>query len=325
MLKTGIVTVADLAKPRSIWGRRRWVSLDLLTVTAPESPVADDLFHDVMLTFRLSNGTYRTTNRYRFSNFDPLVNETVARLFPGRPALSVHDWATSDGSAALEWARSLRAVATAVTFCASDRALAAVKACPSNSCECYFFEPGGDPIQYTRPPFVISLQEPESVIYPVNRLLATWAHHHVNALSRIVRTLCWSSVLDATVFRDGRWRFSQVPLVHPAVTEFTAQNPWFQVKVHSIFEPLPEAADVIRSMNILNKRYFDRDQLVLGIRAAYASLRPAGLWVVGRSGEGAGATVDADLFQKTSDRFCVVATAGNGSEIRDLVTEERFT
>lgn len=321
MLKTGICNPADLRGKRSVLGRPKRVSLGLLTDIARPGHDADRLFGEIMAPLRLANGTYRTTARHRFRELDPVVNGILPRAMDCSGEVTIHDWATSDGSAAMEWAVSLARRIPRLRFNASDKALSLVEArSPSN--ETYFCEPDGEAIQYVRKPFVLSFREPESAAYPVNRCMARWARRNLAMLREVIPHLSWTSPLDpARISRDG-WTFSQQPLLHPAVRSFADANEWFQLQCHSVFDVLSEHAHVIRTMNILNRAYFSPDRIGSGIRAVYESLRPGGLWIVGRSQGDCGGAADTDILQKLDGRFELVAAIGAGSEIRDLV--EKF-
>jgi hypothetical protein len=109
-----------------------------------------------------------------------------------------------------------------------------------------------------------------------------------------------------------------VSLVHPAVQSFAQQNTWFSVTLHSVFDPLPEPADAIRSMNIFNVGYFPEDRLRAGVLAVFESLRVGGLWIVGRSESDEGANLNATIFEKDRGRFVPVSRIGHGSEIEKL-------
>jgi hypothetical protein len=70
-------------------------------------------------------------------------------------------------------------------------------------------------------------------------------------------------------------------------------------------------------MNILNRNYFPIKRLVEGANAAFQSLKPGGLWIVGRTLDDH--TNHVTFFRRTEKRLEVVARIGKGSEIEELV------
>jgi hypothetical protein len=86
--------------------------------------------------------------------------------------------------------------------------------------------------------------------------------------------------------------------------------------MRSVFECSP-GLDVLRTTNILNKAYFPIERLTEGANAAFQSLKPGGLWVVGRTLENQ--TNHATFFRRTENNWEVMARIGEGSEIEKLV------
>ena len=74
-------------------------------------------------------------------------------------------------------------------------------------------------------------------------------------------------------------------------------------------------------MNILNLAYFSRKQLVDGIQAASESLKPGGLWIIGRTLQ-ENQTNHVTFFRRTEKKWEVLEKIGNGSEIEELVMRE---
>ncbi|MFO7722579.1 MAG: hypothetical protein R6V49_05070 [Bacteroidales bacterium] len=69
----------------------------------------------------------------------------------------------------------------------------------------------------------------------------------------------------------------QVPLVHPSV----GSNPKFRMERLDVFAPLKEKFDLIICMNLLQTRYFDKDEVNAGIRNLLNALRPGGVLITG--------------------------------------------
>jgi hypothetical protein len=74
-------------------------------------------------------------------------------------------------------------------------------------------------------------------------------------------------------------------------------------------------------MNILNMAYFSRTCLLDGIHAAFESVKPGGLWIVGRTLE-ENLTNHVTVFRRTAEKWEVLDRIGNGSEIEELVMRD---
>ena len=104
----------------------------------------------------------------------------------------------------------------------------------------------------------------------------------------------------------------------------TAAHPAFRIETHSVFEPLGEPADVIRTMNILNRYYFGEARLAQGVHAVFESLRNGGIWVAGRTDEKADPPVTAtSILEKRDDRFAVVERIHGGWDLEAMAVTVR--
>ena len=84
-----------------------------------------------------------------------------------------------------------------------------------------------------------------------------------------------------------------------------------------MFEATPQGCDVLRTMNILNRAYFAEEQLATAVNAAFDSVRPGGLWIVGRTFE-EDLSNNATFFLRREDAWQVLGRHRNGSEIEEL-------
>jgi hypothetical protein len=69
-------------------------------------------------------------------------------------------------------------------------------------------------------------------------------------------------------------------------------------------------------MNVLNRDYFPMQKLIEGVHAAFQSLKPGGLWIVGRTLEDQ--TNHVTFLRRAEKQFEVAARIGRGSEIEEL-------
>ena len=84
-----------------------------------------------------------------------------------------------------------------------------------------------------------------------------------------------------------------------------------------MFDHTPGECDVIRTMNIFNKAYFSDQQLAAGVRAIHDSLKPGGLWIVGRTLEEVFAN-HATFLRRRNGGWEVLGRIGEGSEMEHL-------
>jgi hypothetical protein len=186
-------------------------------------------------------------------------------------------------------------------------------------------ETGGGLLQYIRPPFVIRMEPPEPRMRLVNRMLAARARQR---LKRIWRELgvepgAESRVLTLPEGVDekpaGSMRLSKLPLIHPEALALAGASPAsFAIRQHSVFEPAPEAVHVVRTMNILNRSYFNEARLQEGARCVCRSLLPGGIWIVGRTVHEQPPEHRASLLERTAGGFRLLERYGGPSEVEDL-------
>jgi len=295
------------AGPRRRFSGAR-VSYGLLD--AGENPTDEQIrvFEDVSFTLRISNGTFRTTFHQRFRDVDAVSMRWMERLYPAGAELRVQDRAASHGLTSWEWAEQLFTVFPRAQFEASDILLYLIRLSLAGG-ETYIAEPDGRPLQYIKPPFVVSLRHREPLRYPLNHLIAAWARRRFRRLSLPEG---WTESSGAAGYRVGR-----IPCIHPRALSFARCNPGFQFRARSVFDAAPGSCHVLRTMNILNKEYFSTEQLAAGANAAFQSLLPGGLWIVGRTLEGDFSN-HATFFRRGESGWEVLERIGGGSEMEEL-------
>lgn len=294
-------------------GPRRRVSIAPVSCTlldVGENPTDEQItvFEDVSFRLRISNGTYRTTRRQRLVDVDTVSMRWMKRLFLGEAELRVQDRAVSSGLTSWEWAEQLFQVFPAANFEASDILLYLIRLLLPDGAT-FITEPDGRPLQYSKPPFVVSLQHPELRRYPVNRLIAARAKRRFLDL-RLPEG--WQESSDGESYRVSR-----ISCVHPRARLFGQTNPGFQFRTRSVFESEPNSCHVLRTMNIFNKGYFPAEQLAEGANAVFQSLVPGGLWIVGRTVE-EDVSNHATFLRRGVRGWEVLERIGDGSEIEEL-------
>jgi hypothetical protein len=260
------------------------------------------VFEDICFSLCTSNGTWRTTFRDRFEDVDALSVRLMEPPFQRDAAIQIQDRAVSSGLTSCQWAKRLFAVFPNARFEASDLITELQEIC-ANTGERYVTEPGGEPLQYIRPPFVVALNYPESWRNPLLRYVATRARSRYKRLNG-----------DRTVL--------PISCIHPEAQVLARVNPNFRIQVRSVFDLTPSACDVLRTMNILNLSYFSKDRLREAAAVVFESVRPNGIWIVGKTRED-NFTNHTTFFRRLENGWEVIGRIGDGSEIEELALASR--
>ena len=310
MLRFGFCTPEQYQR---VGERRRFsasrVNYGLLDVG--EHPTAEQIriFEDVSFTLRTSNGTFRTTFRHRFRDVDEAALRLLRGFFPSETELRVQDRAASNGLTSSEWAEALLPFYPRAEFEASDLLLYLLKVTLPGG-ETYIVEPDGKLLQYTKPPFVVSLYHRESWRFPINRVIAA------RAKRKFVELNLPQGWMDTP--NGPRYSVRRMPFIHPDARSLAARDVRFQFRARSIFEHTPAGCHVLRTMNIFNRAYFSEEQLREGANAAFHSIQPGGVWILGR-------TLEEDLsnqvtfLRRMPHGWEVLERIGKGSDIEGLV------
>jgi hypothetical protein len=182
-------------------------------------------------------------------------------------------------------------------------------------------ERDGQPLQYLSSSFLVNVNRPEQRPRMLTSLLIKRALSVIAKLKkRLVVPAEWLDA-DSDELSLPPFRLRKLPMIHPEAALFRAQNDRFSIVRHSAFEALSRPADAIRSMNIYNILYFTPAQLAEGARAVWASLKPGGWWIVGRTWQENPPAHNVSIFERTDTGFRLVRRYGDGSEIEALVLE----
>jgi hypothetical protein len=307
MFRFGICTEQQYRRTSNRGGRAN-IAYSLLRFE--DSPTEEQvrIFEDIHLRMRTSNGTNRTSFARRFEDLDTAALAWMQRLFRSDEDLRVQDRAASHCLTSWEFAQRIFPLFPKASFEASDRVLDILEL-PLASGETYVLEPDGQPLQYIRPPIVVSLSEREARRYPVNRLIAAWAAWRFRRMGLPI---------GSTSGPVGSPPARKLSCVHPLAARAAAGEMRFQIRQRSVFDVTPAACHVLRTMNILNRAYFSPEQLACAAAAAFESVCLGGLWIVGRTRE-EDSSNHATLFARRERGWEVVDRFGTGSEIEELV------
>jgi len=322
MVKLGVFTIDQYHRSQSgslAWLRRGRIDYRLLRPAASPAPNQVAVFEAIMQQIQLSGGVFRTTSPHRFRELDAAVAPILLRHFTPQQELRIADWAASDCGASAAWHQNLSRMFPRFCLTASDLNLYLIEMEVAGQGS-YVFEQHGGVLQFIAPPFVIRLHPPEPRLLVINRLLAR------RALARL-RRLRHTRNIDPTniefppgseELRRDRLTFRKVPLIHPSAAALARESPSFRIEQHSIFEPAPTPSHVIRTMNILNRVYFDSPTLERGVKSVWRSLHPGGLWIVGRTIQESPPVHHVSVLRKITNGFELVERHKQASEIEDL-------
>ena len=317
MFRTGIWTVEQFVEAEKQPLRKpKPVSIRLLDMRDTAGTEEVRIFEAISRTLRTSNGTYRTTYPNRFKDLDRAASIQIGRIFGPDSEFGIQDRAASNCLTSAEWARELFPVYKNVRFTASDLLLFLVEAeLPSG--EIFILEPGGEPLQYIRPPFVLPLAGGESRWHVVNRLMIGYA---LSKLKSLLIPREWVNGPDTTGdLLIPPWKLRRIPFTHPRARSLARLDRRFRMTNASVFDATPNVCQVLRTMNILNRSYFPDEQITEGIRASLSSLTENGIWIVGRTIEESQAGNQGTIFQKRNNAFDVLDRIGGGWELEALV------
>lgn len=299
-----------------LW-RRGLIAASLLATSTPATVAERQRFDRVMKCLPLPGGVTRETAAGRFASLDQQVQHCLRNVFPDRAGICVEDWACSSGITSAEWLSMLLKDFPEVTFTASDTLLYLIEVRQAGSSETYIVQADGVPVQYIRPPFVVSLARFQRVPWIVNRVIQGYALARWNKSLR-------PEFRPPADFDSGRewtpcppFEIRKLSLIHPDVAELCSDR--FRIRQHSVFESLAEPVDAIRTMNIFNRSYFEAGALRLGAAAVEVSLKPGGVWIVGRTVAEKPAKNNATIFRKASNGWQVLLRVGEGSEVEPLI------
>jgi len=282
------------------------VAYTLLDVGDNPSDEQVRTFEDICFRLRTSNGTFRTTFRDRFRDVDDAAMKWMEKFYEADSAIEIQDRAASHGLTAFEWAQRVFEAFPQARFEASDILVELFEL--SRDGEAYIVEPDGWPLQYVRPPFAVSLAHREPRRYPVNRLVAFLAG------KRFARLELGKNWMAAALARG--WRVRGIPFVHPLARQLARRNRHFRIWLRSVFDASEASCDVVRTMNIFNRSYFSAEDLARGANGVFQSLRPGGIWIVGRTWEH-DFTNHASLLRRAEQGWELLERIGGGWEMED--------
>ena len=323
MIKLGVTTVHGLARPCTLLGRRRPVSLLLLEQLA-RTPASDLRAYDSIVDqLQLPNGTSRQTRRDRFSVLDPLTCELLRDRVDGAERLVVTDCGVSNGSTSVEWYRMLRAAFPSVDFLATDRWCRAIVVKSCRHPWAVAFDVDGAELQIIAGRLVLPGQGHNSPIYPLNRVARRLARASIVRTARtVLKRVDLDDCPDFTAKAvDDEYEVVVVPLVSGDCWRLARTDPGFAYAAHDVFTAFPRRSHVVRVMNVLTRTYFDDERLRRAFRMVLDHLLPHGIFISGRSPSADPHEVLATIFGCDDNGLEVLGRLNGGCEEESLILE----
>jgi hypothetical protein len=285
-----------------------------------EKESAND-FGRVTSSIRMSSGVHRTTRRERFREVDVVLDGLLESCFVPADKLRVEDWATSDALAASEFAvRVLRRYPYAEII-ASDCVLYLLKVARTSQ-ELLILESDGSPLQYVRPPFVVSLCTDERWFYPINRMYRWIGQKRFNEFARVVGAMELKRLRTVDELTCQSWVIRKIQLIHPEAERLRQEDSRFRVELHDAFTASRERCHVLRVMNLYNPHVIGDSAVAAGARAVFDSLAEGGIAVIGRNDEAEGGACHATVFKRRDRKLVPVVRVGRGSEVEGVFTSD---
>jgi hypothetical protein len=267
----------------------RSVLRDVYDNVAAPSEDADRRFFSRV---RLPSGVFKTTEAHRLDD----VNGLAARLLPNDRPLELLDVATSSGITSLEWSEQLAAEGISHHLVAGDSQIEAE----------WLSFPGVEALlDRDRRHLLFADVFGRGIDVSGGSRKSAMAVRAIKSVARLAGPL--------------RLRVRRVVLVSSRLRDC----PTVSVIEDDIFAARQDLAGrfhAVRAANILNRSYFDDDQLRAAIANLRDRLRPDGLLIVCRTH--ADGTNHGTFLRLTDRGWVVVARIGDGSEIEALINSE---
>jgi hypothetical protein len=319
MLKLGVVTRGGVRRPRTLFGRRRYVSLLLLRELAHDPATSADDYDRLAGHACMPNGVWKLTRHGRLSLLDAAVVEVLRHRHPAGNTLTVCDLAASTGATSVDFFRAL-APHFDVRFTASDLYRDVVAVRSRRWPAAIVFDGSGEEIQYVFGPFVLPRAPAESAAYPINHALRAVLRSRLAPAARAVLDSVDLKALGPFESVDvAGYEVVKLPtLTRDTLAAIAARN-GFTFEEWNVLEPLPARAHVVRAMNILMPEHFSDEARARAIRNCVAAVLPGGLFIVGSSPTAEAATIKASVYAVEEGQLVRLRSLNDGSEIDALV------
>lgn len=305
MYKFGVYKISQLGKGgKTFFGKFKNVSITLYDKIT-KSKNSSELAERVLLLFSDSRGAYKRTYQKRFEVFDSQVISFIKKKFKKNKDFKVLDIGISDGRTALDFYGKLKSELPNIEYLATDYSPQVFVI--SRNRLTLAISPDNSILEILYPPFVFNLKKPDSIFYPINRMICFF----------IQRFLVPNLVKQ---YLEGKIKAKEILLFAPDVLKLASTDERFKLDKLDVIKPISAKYDALRAMNVLNVSYFTKEELNQIIANIFYALSEGGVFITG-SNQNAGSTVHGGVFLKRKNSFERVINSGNGSVINDLITK----
>jgi len=316
MLKLGVVSrgaFADRALELERSSRGWWpVAYTLIDdINDSYSERDQNLLERLYCSLPGGDGIYKITRDGRFSDLDAALARQIDQRFAGAEIIDVHDMAASNAVTSLAMFRTLQR-SRRIRVHASDYYDAIHVLTFSDTRWRVVLDTDLRPLQFVGYRLVLSATRPESLRYPINRIVQAYAKYRLS--SRLN-----SDQLQRGELPNGA-TLRRVMLFHPAAMLAADTEQKFTLARDDLFAPQPRPVHVIRVMNALTRRHFPDPRIAAGIRAVSRNLVDGGLLVLGRNVDEENGQLRATIYARTGTSLTPVEHLGDGYEHSHLAT-----
>jgi len=283
---------------------------ELFFTTSTRDPAQlDAMERGFFKAVRLSNGTWKTTNRRRLDDLNALVLEHL----PSTRPLRAMDVAVSSGVSALEWLESMEEAGIDCRFTAGDAAVNAylistrsgLRALVDRNGHVLQYEVRGKAVLPSRKRHVAMNIGAVILLKIYARMIAPTLRAAGEATEGSHGNLTWKKTQLVSRTLIGRMNIAEDDII-----------------TNTRYD---QCFDVLRAANILNRAYFSVANLRRALTNLRNRLRPGGLLIICRTNtwrDGVDNENHGTLFRVLEDgRFEIVDRLGSGSELESLALE----
>jgi hypothetical protein len=255
---------------------------------ASKNPRVKEIFLSQVI---LPNKTLKSTAGARFEDLD----KTAVKYLNHPNESAIHDIAVSDGLSSIEFFKAISGVRNDFNFYISDKFSK------------FYVSPNCITRVYTAD---YSLMH----FYLFNLI---YADNKISNYFFLSKLLFYILKLISARFIPAKKQMQEIRLYDPQVIAILQSGKIYELEYDILSSRIDQKFTFVRAMNILNRVYFNEDEILQALNNIMYSLKEKGILLTGRTIKGVN---NATFYQKIDSRFEILETLNNGSDIDGLVT-----
>jgi hypothetical protein len=242
--------------------------------------------------FILPNETLKSTSSDRLEELD----KTAVNYLGNRESLDVHDIAVSDGRSSLEFYKAISKIRNDFNFYISDK--------------------------YSK--FYVSRGYITRVFAADYSLMHFYLFNFIYADNKISNYFFLSKILFYILkilshrCIPSPEQMQEIRLYDPEIIDSLQSGKIHEIEYDILSTRINQKFTFIRAMNILNRVYFDENEILQALNNIIFSLKERGIMLIGRTSQGVN---HATFYQKINSRLNILETINRGSDINDFVNQ----